>query len=51
LQDRSFEPAIFNVPDYIREDESYHGGVAMQYDYPGEGKPITSGGELHLQLL
>jgi hypothetical protein len=43
LQDRSFEPTIFNVPDYIREDAVYHGGVAMQYDFPGEGKPITSG--------
>lgn len=43
LQDRSFEPTIFNVPDYIREDEEYHGGVAMQYDFPGEGKPITVG--------
>src|SRR3990167_6367324 len=43
LQDRSFEPTIFNVPDYIREDKIYHGGVAMQYDSPGEGKPITSG--------
>lgn len=43
LQDRSFEPNIFNVPDYIRDDEVYHGGVAMQYDFPGEGKPITSG--------
>jgi hypothetical protein len=31
------------VPDYIREDAVYHGGVAMQYDFPGEGKPITSG--------
>jgi hypothetical protein len=43
IQDRSFEPTIFNVPDYIREDNAYHGGVAMQYDFPGEGKPITSG--------
>lgn len=43
LQDRSFEPTIFNVPDYIREDKIYHGGVAMQYDFPGEGKPTTSG--------
>ena len=42
-QDRSFEPTIFNVPDYIREDKIYHDGVAMQYDFPGEGKPITSG--------
>jgi len=43
LQDRSFEPTIFNVPDYIREDKIYHGGVAMQYDFPEEGKPITTG--------
>ena len=43
LQDRSFEPGIFNVPDYLREDEKYHGGVAMQYDLPGEGKPARSG--------
>ncbi len=31
------------MPDYIREDTIYHGGVAMQYDFPGEGKPTTSG--------
>jgi hypothetical protein len=43
LQDRSFEPTVFNVPDYIREDKIYHGGVAIQYDFPGEGKPITTG--------
>ena len=43
IQDRSFEPTVFNVPDYIREDPIYHGGVAMQYDFPGEGKPITTG--------
>jgi hypothetical protein len=43
LQDRSFEPVVFNVPNYIREDKIYHGGVAMQYDFPGEGKPIATG--------
>jgi hypothetical protein len=43
IQDRSFDPNVFNVPNYIREDESYHGGVARQYDFPGEGKPITTG--------
>jgi hypothetical protein len=43
IQDRSFEPTVFNVPDYIREDQIYRGGVAMQYDFPGEGKPITTG--------
>lgn len=43
LQDRSFQPTIFHVPDYIREDVRYHGGVAMQYDFPGEGQPISTG--------
>lgn len=43
IQDRSFAPTIFNVPDYIREDKIYHGGVARQYDFPGEGKPLTTG--------
>jgi len=43
LQDRSFEPTVFNVPDYIREDSIYHGGVAKQYDVPGEGKSVAVG--------
>jgi hypothetical protein len=43
LQDRSFEPSVFPVPDYIREESIYHGGVAMQFDFPGEGKPISEG--------
>lgn len=43
LQERSFSPDVFNVPDYIREDAIYHGGVEMQYDFPGEGKPMTTG--------
>ncbi|WP_342227684.1 hypothetical protein [Rickettsiella endosymbiont of Rhagonycha lignosa] len=43
LQDRSFQPNIFNVPDYIRKEKIYHNGVAMQYDFPGEGIPITEG--------
>ena len=43
LQDRSFQPELFYVPDYIRKEKKYHGGVAMQYDFPGEGKPITEG--------
>lgn len=43
IQDRSFEPTVYSVPNYIREDKIYHGGVAMQYDMPGEGIPITSG--------
>ena len=43
LQDRSFTPTVFNVPDYIRNDPIYHGGVAKQYDVPGEGKAVTIG--------
>ena len=43
LQDRSFQPDIFCAPDYIRKEKIYNGGVAMQYDFPGEGKPITPG--------
>ncbi|AUH70637.1 hypothetical protein [Legionella sainthelensi] len=43
IQDRSFTPDVFNVPDYIRKESIYHGGVEMQYDFPGEGKPITTG--------
>lgn len=43
LQDRSFEPTTFYVPDYIREDTIYHDGVERQYDIPGEGLPITTG--------
>lgn len=43
IQDRSFSPDVFNVPDYIRKNKAYHGGVEKQYDFPGEGKPITVG--------
>jgi hypothetical protein len=43
LQDRSFQPNLFYVPNYIREEKIYHGGIAMQYDFPGEGIPITEG--------
>jgi len=43
LQDRSFQPQVYFVPDYLRSDPEYHGGVAMQYDFPGEGKSITTG--------
>lgn len=43
LQDRSFQPDAYFVPDYMRTGPEYHGGVAMQYDFPGEGKPVTAG--------
>lgn len=43
IQDRSFSPDVFPVPDYIRLEKAYHGGMVQQYDFPGEGKPITAG--------
>lgn len=43
IQDRSFSPDVFPVPDYIRLEKEYHGGVVQQYDFPGEGKPVTAG--------
>ncbi|HAT9133423.1 TPA: hypothetical protein ACT9JI_000403 [Legionella pneumophila] len=43
IQDRSFSPDVFPVPDYIRLEKAYHGGVVQQYDFPGEGKPVTAG--------
>lgn len=43
LQDRSFQPNVVYVPDYIRKDQIYHGGVAMQYDFSGPSHPITEG--------
>lgn len=43
LQDRSFQPDIINEPDYLLTDPRYHGGVAQQYDVPGEGLPMTTG--------
>jgi hypothetical protein len=43
LQDRSFDPNNIPVPDYLREDKIYKGGVAMQFDFAGKSKPITEG--------
>lgn len=43
LQDRSFQPDLIYVPDYIKNEPEYHGGVAMQLDFPGEGKPLNTG--------
>lgn len=43
IQDRSFQPNIINIPDYMRNQKIYHGGIAMQFDFPGESKPITEG--------
>lgn len=43
LQDRFFEPEARYVPDYLMQDPAYHGGLAPQFDNPGEGKPVGSG--------
>jgi hypothetical protein len=43
IQDRFFEPDARHVPDYLMQDPAYHGGLAPQFDNPGEGKPVGSG--------
>lgn len=43
LQDRFFERAARNVPQYLLEDPEYGGGLAPQSDYAGEGQPEGSG--------
>ncbi len=43
LQDRTFQPNAIPVPDYIREEKIYRGGIAKQYDKPGQGKLLTEG--------
>jgi hypothetical protein len=35
LQDASFDPAIVNVPRYLREEVQYHGGADKQYQIEG----------------
>jgi len=43
VQDRFFSPLARNIPDYLLEGPAYAGGLAPQYDNPGENKPIGSG--------
>ncbi|MCZ6918130.1 MAG: hypothetical protein O7I93_15260 [Gemmatimonadetes bacterium] len=45
LQDVSFEEAIVNVPDYLRNDPVFGGGVARQYAFEDddESVPIAEG--------
>lgn len=43
IQDRFFEPDARYVPDYLMHDKKYGGGIAPQFDNPGEGKPVGSG--------
>lgn len=43
IQDRFFSPKARNVPDYLLNDTQYGGGLAPQFDNPGEGKAVGSG--------
>lgn len=43
LQDRFFLPEARHLPDYILSEPQYRGGLARQFDNPGEGRPIGSG--------
>jgi hypothetical protein len=45
LQDVSFEEAIVNVPDYLRSDPEFGGGVARQYSFEDDDEtvPIAEG--------
>ncbi len=42
IQDRSFDPKIIPVPDYLL-NKKYNNGVAEQIDFPGEGQPLSAG--------
>jgi hypothetical protein len=43
IQDRFFLPTARNVPQYLLDDPEYGGGLARQYDNPGEGEPVGQG--------
>ncbi len=43
IQDRFFLPTARHVPQYILDDPEYDGGLARQYDNPGEGEPVGQG--------
>ncbi|MDE1996529.1 MAG: hypothetical protein KGI75_28780 [Rhizobiaceae bacterium] len=43
VQDRFFQADAKNVPDYLMHDPEYDGGIAPQFDNPGENKPVASG--------
>ncbi len=42
IQDKSFNPKVIPVPSYLLSKQ-YGGGIAEQTDFPGEGKPLSSG--------
>jgi hypothetical protein len=41
LQDVSFEESIVNVPDYLRDDPAFGGGVARQYEPEGDDETVV----------
>ncbi|WP_370182701.1 hypothetical protein [Alteriqipengyuania sp.] len=43
IQDRFFLPTARHVPQYLLDDPEYDGGLARQYDNPGEGEPVGQG--------
>ncbi len=43
IQDRFFAPDARHLPDYLLQDPAYHGGLAPQWDNPGEGKAKAQG--------
>ena len=43
IQDRFFLPTARHVPQYLLDDPEYGGGLARQYDNPGEGEPTGQG--------
>lgn len=43
IQDRSFDPTVIPVPDYIVKDKVYSGGIAQQVDFAGEDQPLGTG--------
>lgn len=43
IQDRFFQPKAKNVPDYLMNEPQYGGGLAPQFDNPGENKPVGYG--------
>lgn len=42
IQDKSFDPKVVNVPNYLISKE-YYGGISKQVDFAGEGKPLGEG--------
>jgi beta-lactamase class A len=43
IQDRFFSPEARNIPEYLLQEPQYDGGLASQWDHPGENKPVGSG--------